>query len=39
MKVKGVVITSSPFPISKALNAKCNASVHELQDTAYFTPI
>ena len=39
MKVNGVVITSSPFPIFIDLKAKWRASVPELQEIAYFTPI
>ena len=36
--VKGVVITSSPFPIPSALKESRSASVPELQDIAYFAP-
>ena len=38
-KLKDEVITSSPSPMSKALNARINASVPLLQPTAYFVPI
>ena len=37
-KLKGVVITSSPFPIPKALTAKTRASVPEAQPTAFLIP-
>src|SRR5210317_1979286 len=36
---KLVVNTSSPFFISKRLEAKCNASVPLLHTTAYFLPV
>ena len=36
--VNAVVITSSPLPISKALNATWRASVPEFNATAYFVP-
>ena len=38
MKVKGEVITSSPFPIPAANRATCNAAVPEVVATACFTP-
>ena len=38
-KVNAVVITSSPFPISKALKAKCSASVPEFKPIAYLAPV
>jgi len=37
-KLKGVVITSSPSPIPKALMAKTRASVPEAQPMAFFIP-
>ena len=36
IKLKGVVITSSPFPIPKAFIIKCRAEVPEFTATAYF---
>ena len=37
--VNATVITSSPAPMSRALNAKCKASVPEFSPTVYLQPI